>query len=246
LEGIKIKQTMKAVFYIFVACFVLAISYLSAAPMAPVDPVDIKGTIVYAEWTPERKVKGMPGASGSLGSDRTFPAQYRIQLKDFKVFYPKETSWKWIGESMEMGYPTIEVILPEKNKRALGLGMDIMIRGYTRRGDEGGTWYYNHGVEIVIVENWPTPQNTQTPHPTPILDSTPTPDSSPTPSLSPSITPVQEISPTPAGQTDNNPTEVITYFKISFVIILLALGLLIIAATLVVVVIIQKRGSRLH
>lgn len=104
---------MKITRYITGVWIILAVSHLSADIIPPVDPVDITGTIIDAEWMPERKVKGRPGYSGSLGHDRTFPAQFRAQLKDFEVNYPEKPI-------SSIQHPKITGVYRERPARCMG------------------------------------------------------------------------------------------------------------------------------
>lgn len=104
-----------------------------SAPMPPVGPVSIEGTIRSIEWSPARVAKGIPGMSGSAGHDRTFPARYRITLKDVRVTGVNTASFQ--------GKETVAIELPHQaDDGYLRTGMRIRVTDYSERGDEGGTW----------------------------------------------------------------------------------------------------------
>ena len=54
-----------------------------AAPIPPVGPYDVTGTIQEVRWVPERTVKGIPQMSGSAGKDRVESPHFRIKLVDY-------------------------------------------------------------------------------------------------------------------------------------------------------------------
>src|SRR4030042_4071442 len=55
----------------------------TAAPIRPIGPVDVTGTVSEIKWVPEKKVKGIPRMSGSAGVDRIIPAYFLVTLTDY-------------------------------------------------------------------------------------------------------------------------------------------------------------------
>lgn len=130
----------------------------AAAPLPPMDPVTIDGTISQVQWSPDTKVKGRPGFSGSLGVDRTVPAHFRITLVDFRGV-DKALAWRINGIMSDPSSnpnadrnrppPHLVLQLNDKDPHALKPGMRIRVRDYVVSGDEGGTWTRFAKLEIV-------------------------------------------------------------------------------------------------
>ncbi len=120
-----------------------------SAPLPPMDPVTIEGTISQVQWSPETKVKGRPGFSGSLGVDRTVPAHFRIKLVEFSGV-DKALAWRINGIMSDPSSnpnadrrqlpPHLILQLNDDDPHALKPGMRIRVRDYVVSGDEGGTW----------------------------------------------------------------------------------------------------------
>jgi hypothetical protein len=127
---------------------------LSAAPVPPVGPFDITGTISEVQWYPEQFVKGKPGASGSLGRDRSIPSHFLIKLVNYSgvdvnnaIRITRYISFKAYGDNNPSGRPPFIILkLNFKDRNFLSAGKKIKVRGYTVRGDEGGTWTAFAGV----------------------------------------------------------------------------------------------------
>lgn len=69
---------------ITVCCFLLFLTINAlSAPIRPVGPVDVRGTVSEIKWVPEEKLKGIPGMSGSAGHDRVIPAHFLVTLIDY-------------------------------------------------------------------------------------------------------------------------------------------------------------------
>lgn len=58
---------------VFISCSALA------APIIPVGPINICGTVNEVKWMPEEMVKGIPGMSGTAGKDRVVPGHFLIK-----------------------------------------------------------------------------------------------------------------------------------------------------------------------
>lgn len=130
---------------------------LHAAPLPPMQPVTIEGTIAKLQWSPDTPVKGRPGFSGSLGVDRTIPAQLRITLVDFRGI-EADLAWRINGIMSDPAPPDADraklpahliVQLDNKDPHALVPGMRIRVHDYDVRGDEGGTWTRFTKLEIL-------------------------------------------------------------------------------------------------
>lgn len=129
-----------------------------AAPLPPMNPVTIEGSISQAQWSPDTKVKGRPGFSGSLGVDRTVPAHFRIKLVDFSGL-DKAVAWRINGimsdpssnPNADRRQPPPHLILQlnDKDPQALKPGMRIRVREYVVNGDEGGTWTRFTKLEVI-------------------------------------------------------------------------------------------------
>jgi len=58
--------------------FTIAINSVGA-PIIPVGPINICGTVNEVRWVPEEMVKGIPGMSGTAGKDRVVPGHFLIK-----------------------------------------------------------------------------------------------------------------------------------------------------------------------
>lgn len=120
-----------------------------AAPLPPMDPVTIEGAISQVQWTPDTKLKGHPGFSGSLEVNRTVPAHFRVTLVEFSGL-DKAQAWQINGIMSDPSSnpnadrwqwpPHLILQLNDQDPHALKPGMRIRVRDYVVRGDEGGTW----------------------------------------------------------------------------------------------------------
>jgi hypothetical protein len=136
--------------------FIIALNS-SGAPIPPVCPVNICGTVSEAKWMPEEMVKGIPGMSGSAGHDRVVPAHFLIALRNFDGVDSETTrriTGYLAGSAFEAAGPEgtpplmlLKINHPDKNY--LRKGMNIDISGYTVRGDEGGTWTSYERIDVV-------------------------------------------------------------------------------------------------
>lgn len=132
----------------FAAAFLLNIDPAGAAPIPPAGPFDISGTIREIKWFPEQSVQGKRGMSGALGHDRVFPAHFVVKLVRYKgvaaedaVRITRYVSYNAYGDANPPGMPPFVILKIDSNDRnLLKTGMRVRIKGYTVRGDEGGTW----------------------------------------------------------------------------------------------------------
>ena len=118
---------------------------VESAPLPPMQPVTVKGTIVSVFWSPAGQLKGIPQMSGSAGIDRMFPARYVVTLADVTI-EGKEADKRAILK----GADSAEIMLNhDRNDGFLKRGMRIVVFNYSQRGDEGGTWTSFDRIEIM-------------------------------------------------------------------------------------------------
>ena len=95
--------------------------------------------------------------SGSAGIDRTVPAHFLVTLRDFEgvdsktalvmTRYLDPSVFK--DEGKDIIPPFIILKINQSDKNYLKQGMLIKVRGYTVRGDEGGTWTHYTKIDIL-------------------------------------------------------------------------------------------------
>jgi hypothetical protein len=143
---------------LFTLIFILiAVCHGIAAPIRPLGPVDIRGTVSDYAWVPEKKVKASRGMSGSAGRDRTIPAHFLITLRDFEGVDPQTAvamtrylDWSAFKDGgKDFRPPFILLKINHTDQYYLKKGMKIKVSGYTVRGDEGGTWTYFTRIDII-------------------------------------------------------------------------------------------------
>jgi hypothetical protein len=123
----------------------LSVFQVHAAPIRPVGPVTIEGTIQEIRWYPEKLVKATPGMSGSAGKDRTFPARYVIRLADLHMRGPVQGD---ISKFERTGGATV-MLNHQADDQFLKKGMRIVVFNYRESGDEGGTWTSFDRLDVV-------------------------------------------------------------------------------------------------
>lgn len=139
----RISLSIFAIFYLFI----LSVDS-GAAPIRPVGPLDVAGTISEIKWVPEVRVKGKPGMSGSAGHDRVRPAHFSVTLRDYEgvdtqtaIIMTRYLDWNAFKNKEQEGKPSFILLqINHNDKNYLKKGMKIRVTGYTVRGDEGGTW----------------------------------------------------------------------------------------------------------
>lgn len=136
-------------YQIFSTVFVVTIGAVLAAPLPPMKPVTVEGTVEIVQWSPDTKIPGRPGFSGSLGKDRVDPAHFRIKLCDYRGVDPTIARRlnALLGEvdtvrepDDDRPPPRLWLKLNNDDPHALVPGMRIRVRNYVVSGDEGGTW----------------------------------------------------------------------------------------------------------
>ncbi|MEL6400721.1 MAG: hypothetical protein AAFR26_16875 [Cyanobacteria bacterium J06626_4] len=60
------------------------------SPIPPVGPWTMAGQIASITWVPEHQEPAVPGMSGMLGCDRTFPAHYRVLLRTTHLSFDRD------------------------------------------------------------------------------------------------------------------------------------------------------------
>jgi hypothetical protein len=134
-----------------------AVSRLTAAPMPPIGPADITGTIAALCWVDRHEEKArIPGASGTLGVDRVIGAHYLVILHD--VAGPDGKTLEALAAALCV---TVPGYLAPPGQRGLSLqlnsddpgllraGMRIRVIGYELGGDEGAVWTRYDKLEIL-------------------------------------------------------------------------------------------------
>jgi hypothetical protein len=140
---------------IALACtFLLNSALAGAAPIPSSGPFDIAGTISELQWFPEQQIRGERGMSGSLGHDRVVLAHFVVRLVNYKgvtaenaIRITRYISYNAYGDRNPSGMPPFIILKIDSNdKHFLKTGMKVRVKGYTVRGDEGGTWTSFAGI----------------------------------------------------------------------------------------------------
>lgn len=135
----------------------LAATAARGAPLPPMQPVTVEGVIERLQWSPDTKVAGRPGFSGSLGRDHVVPAHFRITLVEYHGF-EAEAAWRINGIMSDPGVsganrdrppPHVILQLNHDDPHALVPGMRIRVTGYVVAGDEGGTWTRFQSLDVL-------------------------------------------------------------------------------------------------
>lgn len=119
---------------------------VSAVPMIPLGPVDVSGTIVELKWVPAKRVKGIPGMSGSAGVDRIIPAHYLAALRPYAgpdAQLARLLNYGALAGDLNPADPdeapaTLVVWVLGVRPGHLKVGMRVLLPAYTIFGDEGG------------------------------------------------------------------------------------------------------------
>lgn len=158
---------MKSLFRIWLngLIFVSLSAVTFAAPLPPMKPVTVEGTIVEARWSPSMPHKGQPGFSGSLGNDRVEPAHFHIKLRDYRGVEAAEAcrlNFLLGDTTAPQGAPEFLLLkLNHDDAEALKKGMRLRVVDYRVAGDEGGTWTRYTKLEIdqkpVVADPLATP-----------------------------------------------------------------------------------------
>lgn len=137
------------VFLIILLLFTLASSLLFLAETAPIPktgPLTLEGTIEDVQWSPVLTHKAMPGMSGTLAQERTFPARYRVILRDITIV----EALGGYGISVDVDGRVATLLLNHpSDDQFLKKGLRIRVVGYEESGDEGGTWSKHVSIEVL-------------------------------------------------------------------------------------------------
>jgi hypothetical protein len=128
-----------------------------SAPIRPVGPTDITGTISEVRWVPEKTVKGVPRMSGSAARDRVVSPHFLIRLVDFEGVSPEAAvtltrylDWSaYQNRDLKDRPPYILLKIDTSDRDYLKEGVRIKVSGYKVAGDEGGTWTSFTRIEIL-------------------------------------------------------------------------------------------------
>lgn len=129
-------------------CFSCFVFVSQGAPLPELGKVDIKGTVARTQWTPAKKIAGIPGLSGSAGRDRTIPAHHLAVLKPYAGPDAEQARRMnaYLGAKIpsgkDRGRPPARLLvrIESEDPGLLKTGMKITLTGYTLSGDEGGVW----------------------------------------------------------------------------------------------------------
>lgn len=137
------------------ATMLLAATPVGAAPLPPLAPIDVCGTIRSAHWLPPRSLPAVPGMSGSAGHERHWPARLVVVLDQIcgvseplrvRVNALLTTSHDGAGLRPQPG--EIVLVLVGDEAEEMLAGDSLCVTGFTVRGDEGGTWTHHDAIDI--------------------------------------------------------------------------------------------------
>jgi hypothetical protein len=119
---------------------------VSAVPMIPLGPVDVSGTITELKWIPAKRIKGIPGMSGSAGVDRIIPAHFLAALRPYAgpdAELARSFNHMVGASDLNPADPdeppaTLVVWVLGVRPGHLKVGMRVLLPSYTIFGDEGG------------------------------------------------------------------------------------------------------------
>lgn len=150
---------MKKCSLLFSTCCCLFIIALkaTAAPIIPVGPVDVSGTVSEIKWAPEEKLEGIPGMSGSAGHDRIIPEHFLVTLTDYDGVTAETArmmtwylDWNAIKDEEKKDKPPFILIrINYSDRNYLKKGRKIKVSGYMVKGDEGGTRTSYGAIQIL-------------------------------------------------------------------------------------------------
>lgn len=138
------------------AAWLLAAAEAPAAPAPPLGPLDLCGSIVSQAWEPARTVPATPGASGTLGRDRLFPAQFRVVLQGYSgidgAMAARVNGYLGFAQADAGGTPArparVLLLLPHDDPRHLDGATSLCVVGFRGHGDEGGTWTQYRDLQV--------------------------------------------------------------------------------------------------
>lgn len=138
-------------------CLIVIATNTMAAQLMPLGPVDVTGMVSEITWVSERKEKGIPYATGSLGGDRTWPAHFRVKLIGYEgvtaetaIRMTSMIEWKALEGLKQKDRSSFALVnISHNDGEFIKKGIRIKISGYSIRGDEGGTWTSYNKFEIL-------------------------------------------------------------------------------------------------
>jgi hypothetical protein len=145
----KIRTRLKILFHatrLALPVSAMLLGEVSAVPMIPLGPVDVSGTIVELKWVPAKRIKGIPGMSGSAGFDRIIPAHYLAALRPYagpdvqlaRLLNHRIGAGDLNPADPDQAPATLVVWVLGVRPGHLKVGMRVLLPAYTIFGDEGG------------------------------------------------------------------------------------------------------------
>ena len=123
-----------------------------AAPLPPLAPIDVCGTIQLVKWLPRRSLPPVAGMSGSAGRERGWTARFVVVLDNIcGVSEPVRAringllTTSYDGAGMRPHSGQILLVLGDDSSEQMVQGKGLCVTGFYVSGDEGGTWTH-HGV----------------------------------------------------------------------------------------------------
>ncbi len=117
-----------------------------AVPMIPLGPVDVSGTVADLKWIPAKRVRGIPGRSGSAGVNRIIPAHFLARLRPYSG--PDASLARLLNHMVgaadqnpadpAQAPAALTVWILDVRPNQLKVGTRVFLPGYTIFGDEGG------------------------------------------------------------------------------------------------------------
>lgn len=123
-----------------------------AAPLPGFAPVDVCGVIRSYDWSPATVVPPRPGASGTLGQERHFPARFRVVIERYTgiddATATRINRLLGLAENQDAGSTRLLLLLPGEDAALLAGIRSLCVRGFRIWGDEGGTWTGFRALEL--------------------------------------------------------------------------------------------------
>lgn len=134
----------------------------SAAPLPPIDPLDVCGVIRLADWLPPRSLPPVAGMSGSAARQRDWPGQFAVVLDDVRGGNaPDMTQINGLlrtshdGVGVRLGPGQLLLILAEDDPARLTGMKSLCVSGFVVSGDEGGTWTHHQELTTYPSDDFP-------------------------------------------------------------------------------------------
>ena len=137
------------------ATILLAALPAIAAPLPPLAPIDVCGTIQSVKWLPPRSLPPVAVMSGSAGRERGWPARFVVVLdKICGVSEPVRAringllTTSYDGAGMRPHSGQILLVLAGDSSEQMVQGKGLCVTGFYVSGDEGGTWTHHDVVRF--------------------------------------------------------------------------------------------------